>query len=396
MRSSLMTGAGFVTLLTVASAWWEPGARAAVAPPDPARDAGTPPVQTDVFIAGRDGYHTFRIPALLTTARGTLLAFCEGRRLGRGDSGDIDVVLRRSDDGGKTWGPLELVVDDDANTVGNPCPVVDRDTGTIWMTLTRNLGVDNQRAILDGTSRGTRTVLLMKSTDDGRTWSRPTDITTSVKAADWTWYATGPGVAIQLRSGRLVVPCDHYLAGSKAAGSHVIYSDDHGATWHRGGAVSGGVNECQVVELDDGTLRLNMRNQPHRREEGRALATSRDAGLTWSAATRDPVLVEPGCQASLVGFRDGPAPGRVRLLFANPASARRERLTVRLSDDGGKTWPHAGLLHPGPSAYSCLTTLPDRTIGCLYERGEQQPYERITFARFDVSWLTSRGGRTTP
>jgi sialidase-1 len=344
------------------------------------------PVQVDVFVAGRDGYHTFRIPSLLATPQGAVLAFCEGRKNGRGDAGDIDLVMRRSSDGGATWGPLQVIADDGTNTIGNPCPVVDRDTGTIWMPLTVNLGEDTQRQILDSTSKGTRTVWMMKSTDDGRTWSRPQEITDSVKAPDWTWYATGPGVSIQLRSGRLLVPCDHYLAGSRAARSHVIYSDDHGATWRRGGVVGDGVNECQVAELGDGTLLLNLRNQPPRRAEGRAQSTSRDGGLSWSEAVRDPALVEPACQASLIAHADR-GPERVRLLFSNPASAKRERLTVRLSDDGGKTWPASGVLHAGPSAYSCLAVLPDRSIACLYERGEKTSYERITCARFDLAWL---------
>jgi sialidase-1 len=357
---------------------------------------GLAPVEGDVFVAGQDGYHTFRIPSLLATPRGTLLAFCEGRKQGRGDSGDIDLVMRSSSDSGATWGPLVVVAEDGANTVGNPCPVVDRATGTIWLALTRNLGGDSQRAILAGTSRGTRSAWLSRSTDDGRTWSQLVDITARVKAPDWTWYATGPGVGIQLRSGRLVVPCDHYLAGSRAAGAHVIYSDDHGATWSRSAALAGGVNECQVAELADGTLVLNMRNQPPRGSEGRAIATSSDGGQTWSQPWRDAALIEPACQASLIGFSDESTPGRVSLLFSNPAGTTRAALTVRRSDDGGKTWPRSCLLHGGPSAYSCLMILPDGRVGCLYERGAMNPYERITLARFSLSWLAPHGDRARP
>jgi sialidase-1 len=364
----------------------------------PRRPGVQEPVQIDVFVAATEGYHTFRIPALLATPRGALLAICEGRKQGRGDSGDIDIVLRRSDDRGATWGPLQVVADDGPNTIGNPCPVVDRDTGTIWMALTGNLGADTQREILGGTSRGTRTAWVTRSADDGQAWSPRIDITNSVKAPNWTWYATGPGVAIQLRSGRLLVPCDHYVAGSQAAGSHVIFSDDHGATWKLGGTVGDGVNECQVAELGDGTLLLNMRNTPARPGAGRAVATSADAGMSWSRPVRHPELVEPACQASLIGFLDRASAdrGRLRLLFANPASGKRERMTVRASSDGGKTWPEAGLLHAGPSAYSCLAVLPDRTVGCLYERGEKSPYERISFARFDLDWLDGSRSRTPP
>jgi sialidase-1 len=347
--------------------------------PCPAAEDG--PTQTDVFGAGAGGYHTYRIPSLLVTTKGTLLAFCEGRKDGRGDSGDIDLVLRRSRDGGKTWGPLQVVWDDGPNTCGNPCPVVDRSTGTVWLLMTHNLGQDTEAAIVGGTAKGTRTVWVTKSTDDGETWSKPVEITRAVKKPDWTWYATGPGVGVQLKGGRLVVPCDHKGDGGKARGSHVVYSDDGGATWKLGGVVGPDCNECQVAERADGTLLLNMRS--FRGNNRRLTATSGDGGLTWSKPAEDEALVEPVCQGSLLRY-----PGeKGLLLFANPASTKRERLTVRLSEDGGKTWRAARLLHEGPAAYSCLAVLPDGTVACLYERGAKHPYETITFARFPLAWL---------
>ena len=184
------------------------------------------PEQVSVFNAGRDGYHTYRIPSLLITKKGTLLAFCEGRKKGSGDAGDIDLLLKRSFDGGKTWTKTQVVWDDAESTCGNPCPVVDLRTGTMWLLLTHNLGRDTEKMIVDGTSQGTRTVWVMKSDDDGASWSKPIEITKDVKKSDWTWYATGPGIGIQLRSGRLVVPCDNQVAGSKVQQSHVIYSED--------------------------------------------------------------------------------------------------------------------------------------------------------------------------
>jgi sialidase-1 len=346
------------------------------------------PRQAVVFRAGTDGYHAFRIPSVLVTPRGTVLAFCEGRKDGRGDAGDIDLVMKRSGDGGASWSGLRVIADDGPETVGNPCPVVDRDTGTIWMLLTKNLGHDTERQIRDGTSRGTRTVWVTSSTDDGVSWSWPVEITPRVKAPDWSWYATGPGIAIQLKSGRLLVPCDHFVAGTGAARSHVIFSDDHGRSWTLGGVVGGDVNECQVAERADGSLLLNMRNHPFRGQPGRAIATSGDGGRTWTEPFRDPTLIEPGCQASLLGRPDPAAPGRVLLLFSNPAATRRERMTVRASADGGRTWSAGRVLHAGPSGYSCLTALPDRTIGCLYERGDKDPYQTITFARFGLAWLS--------
>jgi sialidase-1 len=179
------------------------------------------PEQAPVFVSGQQGYHTYRIPSLLVTKKGTLLAFCEGRKKGRGDAGDIDLLLKRSFDGGRTWAKTQVVWDDGDNTCGNPCPV-------------------------NGTSKGMRTVWVTKSDDDGAAWSQPVEITKDVKRASWTWYATGPGVGIQLKNGRLVVPCDHQVAGSKAQQAHVIFSDDKGKTWKLGGAIGPQCNESQM------------------------------------------------------------------------------------------------------------------------------------------------------
>jgi sialidase-1 len=340
------------------------------------------PDQHDLFQSGAEGYHTFRIPALLVTPKSTVLAFCEGRKRGRGDAGNIDVVLKRSLDGGKTWRPMQVIADDEDNTVGNPCPVYDRSTNTIWLLLTRNLGKDGEKAIRDGTSKDSRRVWVMKSGDDGVTWSKPVDVTKNVKDPKWTWYATGPGVGVQLRSGRLLIPCDHTEAGTKANRSHVIYSNDNGATWKLGGALGEKTNECQVVERRDGSLLLNMRS--YHGKNRRAIATSTDGGLTWSDVTLDDALIEPVCQASLIRL-DGD-----RLLFSNPASTRREKMTVRLSNDGGKTWGAGGCLHEGPAAYSCLGRLPGGDVLCLYERGRKSPYEVITLARFGPGWPKER------
>lgn len=341
-----------------------------------------PPEQVEVWKAGAEGYHTFRIPSLIVTKKGTLLAFCEGRKGGRGDSGAIDTVLKRSRDGGRTWDPMQVVAADGANTMGNPCPVLDRDTGVVWLLLTRNLGQDTEQQIRDRTARASREVWVTKSADDGATWSKPVEITSTTKDPNWTWYATGPGVGIQLRSGRLLIPCDHTTAETKINRSHAIYSDDHGATWKLGGTVGDQTNECQAVELKDGTVQINMRS--YHGKNRRAISHSKDGGLTWSPVELHPELVEPVCQASLIALPSHD------LLFANPASTRREKLTVRLSHDGGKTWPVSRELHAGPAAYSCLAALPDGTLACLYERGDANPYEKITLARFPLSWLTAK------
>ena len=168
--------------------------------------AARDPRYTEVYTSGEKGYNTFRIPSVIATSRGTLLAFAEARREGAGDAGDIDLVLKRSEDGGVSWSPLQVVGDNGPNTFGNPCPVVDRTTGTIWLLTTQNRGTDREKDIIAGTSQAGRSVAVLHSTDDGVTWSAPVDITASVKQADWTWYATGPGVGIQTRTGRLVIP----------------------------------------------------------------------------------------------------------------------------------------------------------------------------------------------
>jgi sialidase-1 len=339
--------------------------------------------QLDVFVSGEGGYHTYRIPAVIRAQNGALLAFCEGRKSGGGDSGDIDIVLKRSTDGGRTWGAQQIVWDDSTNTCGNPCPVLDESTSTLWLLLTHNLGTDHEREIAARTSKGTRTVWVASSTDHGVTWTKPVEITSTTKDPAWTWYATGPGVGIQIKNGphagRLVIPCDHNYddATSKkhVSGSHAIFSDDHGKTWRLGAPIHPTVNECQLAEIFDGrgTLLMNMRSNTGRNL--RAEATSADGGATWSAPADVPALVEPVCQASLIRHEPN------LLVFSNPAAKTRVNLTVRASADNAKTWRDLAVLHAGPSAYSSLVSLDASTVGCLYENGEKRAYERITFAR---------------
>ena len=340
------------------------------------------PNRGDVFVTGQDGYHTYRIPSVIVTKKGTVLAFCEGRKKGRSDTGDIDLIVKRSNDGGKTWGKTQIVWDDAGNTCGNPCPVIDRENGTIWMLMTHNLGEDNEARIIEGKSKGSRTVWVTNSTDDGETWSKPVEVTADTKLKDWTWYATGPGVGIQLKSGRLLIPCDNKVAGNKARQSHIIYSDDNGKTWKLGGIVGPNCNESQAVELSDANVLLNMRT--YQANNRRLVAVSRDGGVTFSKPVEDSVLIEPVCQASIIRH---PSEKNV-ILFSNPASNKREKMTIRISTDDCKTWAAAKVLHAGPAAYSSLTVLPDKTIGCLYECGTKDAYERIEFARFPLDWVS--------
>ncbi|MBI1375727.1 MAG: exo-alpha-sialidase [Phycisphaera sp.] len=359
-------------LLAVTAMWTAGVARAAS------------PELVDVFVGGEGGYHTYRIPALVVSNKGTLLAFIEGRKTSGGDHGDIDMMLRRSTDGGKTWLAMQMVYEEGDTkkvTIGNPCPVVDRDTGRIWLPFNR----DNDD------------VLITWSDDDGVTWAKPRVITPDVKAQDWTWYATGPGVGIQIErgahKGRLVIPCDHREAykGKTAKMSHVFYSDDHGETWKLGGTVAPHTDECQVAERADGSLIINMRNYWERdggeKAKGgkRAIATSDDGGVTWSALRFDETLIEPICQAGLVRVAAPSGGGKGLLVFTNPAStSKRDHMTVRISEDDGATWPRSALLYGGSSAYSCPTRLPDGRVGVLFER---DGYRKATFAAFDTSWV---------
>jgi len=336
--------------------------------------AGDEAERSDLFTSGMGGYHTYRIPALLATPRGTLLAFCEGRKTSRNDDGDIDLLLRRSTDGGRTWEAPQVVYeegDDAPVTIGNPCAVVDGQTQTIWLAFCRN----------------NTDVLFSTSTDDGRTWSAPVDVTASVKRSEWGWYATGPGIGIQLKrgphAGRLVIPCDHSeeREGRRVMYSHAIFSDDGGRTWRAGESVSPHTDECQLVELGDGTLLINMRNywgrDGGRPERGgrRAVARSHDGGATWSDVSFDATLVEPICQASLISVE---RPDGSRLLcFANPASSTtRHRLTLRVSFDEGATWPVERLIDAGAAAYSALAWLGEGQVAILYERDD---YRYLTY-----------------
>lgn len=341
----------------------------ALAAPEPARFVQA---STDVFLGGEGGYHTYRIPAMAVTKSGVVLAFCEGRKNSPADHGNIDLLIRRSLDNGHTWSEIQVVYEDGGAaeiTVGNPCPVVDHADGTVWLAFTRN----NERAFVT------------RSTDDGATWSSPVEITDALRAFPFPWTRLGIGTVngIQLQSGRLVMPLwlnDKIGVNYRSA---VILSDDHGATWKPGGLVPPTVadcNECTVAETEPDVLCINLRNKDNAKR--RAVAWSRDGGLTWSEPILDHALIDPVCQGSLLNVSHE---GKPCLVFSNASSTKRERLTVRASADAGQHWSEGLILHSGPAGYSCLTTLENGLVACLFEAGDSKYNERLVFATFALN-----------
>lgn len=345
-----------------------------------------------VFEAGQDGYQTYRIPAIVQAQNGDLLAFAEGRKNGTGDHGDIDIVLKRSSDGGQTWGPLQLVQDesDDPTAkvwIGNPVPVVDmKDAahpGRIWLAFTRS----NER------------LFVTSSDDNGATWSDRRDVTSTAGNSAWGWYAAGPVHGIQLvrgpHAGRLIIPCDHQILAAKNWGAHLVYSDDHGATWKLGAADTHPAadpihpNECVAVELVDGRIYVNAREHQGSDPATRAVAYSSDGGLTFDAPfAAEPNIISPVVQNSLARFvATDQGDDHSILIYCGPGHATERRdLTILVSYDEGKTWTRKTVIHPGPAAYSDLVKLSSHEIGALYEAG-QPLYQEIIFATFGLDDL---------
>lgn len=380
-----------ITVLSVAST----ATLAAAAPPQD-------PEWQDLFRAGDQGIALYRIPGIVVTAKGSVLAYCEARRNSRSDWGEIEVHLRRSTDGGVSWSPAQRIAhhgerirgssgkaaDDEQQTVNNPVAIVDRISGSVEFLYCVNY------------SR----CFSIRSLDDGVSWSDPIEITATFEAfrpqCNWKVLATGPGHGIQLSSGRLLVPV--WLAYGGVRDHHpsvtaTIYSDDHGVTWKAGDvaipdtAEFNDPNETIAAELSDGRVLLVARSEssPNRK----LLLTSPDGASNWTPPRFRPELLEPICMAGLLAV-----PGRPgTLLFSNPATVgldeqgrerpnsrgKREKLTIRLSTDNGATWPASRVLEPGKSAYSDLAALPDGTVLCFCEVDN-----RLRLARFSIDWVT--------
>ena len=350
---------------------------------------------TDVFVSGKDGYFAYRIPSLVAAPNGDLLVFCEARKNNLADDGNIDLLMKRSTDNGATWSPQQLVYEEGGDAqikYGNPTAVIDRSNGVIWLATNRDYL--NAKG-----ARGGGALVLFHSDDNGKTWSPPRDITSSIKGKDWGHHAFGPGVGIQIQhgsnKGRLVLPANYRKSFDKRkpSYSHVIYSDDHGKSWKLGGELGDYTNECQVAEITEGGkpgLLINMRNHWGRggvaeKSGYRLAARSFDGGMTWSDEQMDRSLPEPPCQAALFRHRFAQDSEPGWLLFANPAGPGRAKLRLQLSLDEGRSWPHSKVIYPGAAAYSCMAKLSDTRIGIVYERDN---YQRISFSAIDVAALT--------
>jgi sialidase-1 len=330
------------------------------------RDSSPP--GSKVFSAGSDGYFCFRIPAVVKAPNGDLLAFAEGRKLSCEDHQWNDVVSKRSSDGGKTWGALQVIATESSSshyvTLGNPAPGV-LANGDILLPYCRN----------------NLEVFITKSSDNGHTWSKASDISSQVVGSDWSWVATGPPGSVQLDTGRIVVPADHRSA-SAGAGSHVFFSDDMGASWTLGELLREG-NECQAASLGNNNVILGMRPESG---QPRLFSTSSDGGETWSKAFSPTNMVDPGCEGSIVSAGGNDTTNELFLSHAqNPSD--RVNMTVFRSQDSGEHWSVLHNVWQGPSAYSSLVVLSEEAIGLLWEawKSSEGGYSSIYYVQLPRS-----------
>jgi sialidase-1 len=324
-----------------------------------------------VFISGEEGYACYRSPAMVISNEGTILAFCEGRLNNCNDEGDIDVVLKRSTDGGITWDSLQTLVNDGINNTKDCVPVV-LASGRILLIYSWNKAIPSEE------DRTTRDVFVCYSDDDGLNWSQPRNITSMVYLDNWGYTGTGPGHGIvkkrEPNKGRIIIPARHKASGQKGR-SHIIYSDDQGDTWHIGAMVERDyTKECTAVELSDGSIMLNSRNcAPD--QNNRIVSISTDGVEPFYITYMDNALIEPVCEGSLLYHSDNPVTGKGNILFSNPHSSTNEvRIygTLKLSEDDGKTWVKSHIYsnpYPAFSGYSDIALIDGIDVAVLFETG---------------------------
>jgi len=348
-----------------------------------------------------DGIHTYRIPGLATTNNGTLIAVYDNRRNGSVDlQEDVDVGMSRSTDGGQTWEAMKVIMDmgtwgglpEEQNGIGDPAVLIDRQTNTIWVAGVWAHGHPGERnwwASKPGlTPKETSQFILVKSEDDGLTWSEPINITDQIKKPEWYLLLQGPGKGIKMEDGTLVFPAQ-FKDENQMPHSTIIYSKDHGKTWTIGTGAKSNTTEAQVVELADHSLMLNMRDNRGSGEGkgtgARSIAITKDLGKTWTEhPTSREALPEPVCMASLI---EHPYEGQDLLLFSNPADQyHRQNMTIKISEDEGRTWlkKYHTLIDEGKGrGYSCMTSIDENTIGILYEGSQAD----LVFQRLSLEEL---------
>lgn len=337
-------------------------------------------------VSGEGEYYSIVCAVIAKSTKNTLLVFAEGRRNDLDDYGDIDVILRRSTDFGITWEDIQVVHRYGNEQIGNPCPIVDQETGRIYLLSCTSL--EEETAIRSGSSY--REIWLSYSDDDGVSWSKRRNISSMVRRDNWYWYATGPGAGIQIQSGayrgRLVVPANHsYLKedGGDEYACHSLYSDDKGETWKIGSASGPGGNETQIAEAGEDLLIQDIRLQTHRTGY-RASRYSRDGGENWDEMRSDesrPCTKTQGSIIALSQRRDGIhnilVTSNTSPIEARRPLNRREHLVSRMSVDGGKTWPRSYVTEPASAGYSTLVEIDSHRIGVIYDR-----HPRLSFRTF--------------
>ncbi len=350
---------------------------------------------TDVFVSGTAGYSSFRIPAIETAPDGTLIAFVEARKYSAADPGfgkqEIDLVYKRSTNNGLAWSAMQILEHaGELWSAANPATIIDRSNGRIWVFYLRSRPGRSTETARPGTDDN-QTVARW-SDNNGQTWSEPIDLTAVGRdMADNTWRSSvpGPGGAIQTRTGRLLVPM-----WKMPFATFAIFSDDHGQTWRRGQLVPGtqGGDECQVVELADGHILMDVRQE---KGATRWFAESSDGGETW-AAPRLGITVTPVACAIERYTLKAAGGDRDRLIWSGPKGPDRKDLVLRTSFDEAKTFTEERLVSSGYAAYSELTVLHDKSVGILWERGVDKGYQFITFTRVNREWLTAPAAAPAP
>ena len=363
--------------------------------PAPLAKAPAQRIGVALRLQGDDGSHSYRIPGLVQTKAGSLIAVYDVRREHCRDlPARIDVGVSRSTNGGQTWEDLRIAMRPGtmdpayaADGVGDPTILVDNQTGRIWVAALWSHGDHGWETSAPGLDPDqTGQLLLTSSDDDGKTWAPLRNLTRAVKNPAWRLCFNNPGAGICLKDGTLVFPAMFRSAnGGETLGkpfSTILWSKDHGATWTMGTGAKIDTTEAQVVELDDGSLMLNCRDN---RGGARTVMVTRDLGKSWSAHPTDRnALPEPVCMASLLRW-DHPQHGTF-FAFSNPASTTgRHNMTVKVSRDQALTWPEQGHLRYDSrkgSGYSCLAQAGPNHLGVIYEGSCELYYLRIPLAEF--------------